>query len=501
MGLKRALLCVALCVCSALPASAFVVSRDTTGRAVRWPTHALPVRYRIGVTGAGEADEALVGAVLRAFQTWNRAPDSYVRFRYAGRTLATRAAPDGENCVIWVTRGWPYRPETIAYTTTWLDHAGHVIDADVELNAERFVWSTLGLPGAVDVQNAVTHECGHALGLAHSLESTETTMFPIILLGEVLKRSLELDDVAGVRALYPIAASEVVVYEPADGVPGTLQPVLDGLLAEAAGNTASIVLRADIDADGEDEFGVFRAGAGPTPASFSVLEARPVDGEPLPVAYDEWEIPAGGEIEDATAVDVDGDGLEEIVVLQYDADLGSQEVLVYDMPRWGDFTRARAQPPVARDAWRIPRDGNLLKLFALRTPAGELGVVRAGADGALEIEISTPPRRGDASEHDAARGESVPVLLPDGFAFTDLDAADLDGDGFDELVVLDQDGLEATVIVYDLVLGLDGPGLALSPRESFGVPLAEDERALALVGVDLDGLGIDQVGILRATIR
>lgn len=498
MSLKRALLAIALCLGSALPASAYVIRRDARGLPVRWPAASLPVRYRVGVSGAAWADEALTGAVVRAFQAWNRVPGSYLRFRCAGRTDATRAAPDGDNCVIWITTGWPYRPETIAYTTVWLDGSSRVIDADIELNAEAFTWSPVGAPGAVDVQNTVAHEVGHFVALAHSLDSTETTMFPIILLGEVLKRSLNPDDVEGLRALYPVVSTELVLYAPAEGPPPRLHPVLDGLLAADASATPSIVLRADADGDGTDELALFRTGERP---SFSILKPSPGDDEPVLVAYDEWTIAAGGEIEDAAALDVDGDGFEELVVLKYDPTLARQEVLVYPMPAWGAVSQADAQPALARDAWRIPEGNNLLALFALRRPGGgSLGVVRA-ADGALELELATPPRVGDTTAADAARGESVTVLLPEAFAATEIDAADLDGDGVDEVIVLDQDGPKATVRIYDLVPHADGAALMLTLRASLPVPLPKGERALGLVGIDLDASGLDRLGVLHAEIQ
>jgi hypothetical protein len=435
-----------------------------------------------------------------AVQTWSRVPGSYLRLRYAGQTTESRPAPDGENCVIWVTRDWPYKPETIAYTTAWIDASGLIIDADIELNAELFTWSAEGAPGTVDTQNAVAHECGHVVGLAHSIDSTGPTMFPIVLLGEVLKRSLETDDLAGVRVLYPLVSSKLALY----GVSDRLRLVLDGLPAFPrsegydGARTPSLVVRTDLDGDGVHELGLFRTGERP---SFSIVEPDPAGGEPIEIAYDAWAIPAQGEVEDAAVLDVDGNGLEELLVLKYDGAGGTQEVLVYDMPAWGQVQEAAARPPMGRDAWRIPRGGNVLAMFALRHFAGtSLGIIRAGRAG-LELELTTPPQAGDMTEADAARGESVPVLLPEHFAFTDIEAADLDGDGTDEVIVLDQDGAKASVSIYDLALDADGPALMLRLRSTMPLEQAQDERALAIVGLDLEGCGADQLGVLRGTIR
>ena len=84
---------------------------------------------------------------------------------------------------------------------------------------------------------------------------------------------------------------------------------------------------------------------------------------------------------------------------------------------------------------------------------------------------------------------------------TDVDAADLDGDGADEVIVLDQDGTRATIQAYDVVAHPDGPALTLELRWSLPVRLPEGERALGLVGVDLDATGLDRLGIRHAEIR
>jgi uncharacterized protein (TIGR03382 family) len=67
----------------------------------------------------------------------------------------------------------------------------------------------------IDLQNTITHEAGHFVGLAHPCgdagEPTcssdpsfaQTTMYPVTTPGDVAKRTLSPDDVAGVCAIYP----------------------------------------------------------------------------------------------------------------------------------------------------------------------------------------------------------------------------------------------------------------------------------------------------------
>jgi hypothetical protein len=80
---------------------------------------------------------------------------------------------------------------------------------DIFVNASR-VWETdLTCPthdcGALDVQNAVTHEIGHALDLYHptAAADAELTMYPGAVNDETKKRDLGAGEVLAMRSLYP----------------------------------------------------------------------------------------------------------------------------------------------------------------------------------------------------------------------------------------------------------------------------------------------------------
>ena len=94
----------------------------------------------------------------------------------------------------------------LALTLLWHDKAtGEILDVDMELNtgAGRFNDCEKIHCGAnmLDLQNTVTHEAGHLLGLGHS-EVLGATMEPSTNSNpETLKRSLEADDTAGYCAL------------------------------------------------------------------------------------------------------------------------------------------------------------------------------------------------------------------------------------------------------------------------------------------------------------
>lgn len=55
----------------------------------------------------------------------------------------------------------------------------------------------------LDIQNAFTHELGHAIGLAHSTDKL-SSMYPQIRPGETLRRTLSKGDVLGIKTLYKI---------------------------------------------------------------------------------------------------------------------------------------------------------------------------------------------------------------------------------------------------------------------------------------------------------
>lgn len=148
---------------------------------------------------------------------------------------------DRYNC--WDT-GDPFHEDSrvIALTTvSYQDATGEIVDADMELNA----WTgagpsppgyyftcvdppapVCGTPGEtgcieVDVQNTVTHEAGHVLGLGHALSeycyptvslASAATMCANASFGETAKRTLAQDDVNGICSIYPAGAPTNVCF-------------------------------------------------------------------------------------------------------------------------------------------------------------------------------------------------------------------------------------------------------------------------------------------------
>jgi len=83
---------------------------------------------------------------------------------------------------------------------------GEIVDADILLNATLGMLTVCSEQCAdrtrdIDIQNAVTHEAGHFLGLAHSNVSG-ATMESRALIGHVEQRTLADDDRSGLCAVY-----------------------------------------------------------------------------------------------------------------------------------------------------------------------------------------------------------------------------------------------------------------------------------------------------------
>ncbi|MGE0788439.1 MAG: matrixin family metalloprotease [Sandaracinaceae bacterium] len=174
------------------------------------------VRLRPAYASSGDLDDATVaGVVARSVNTWNAAgagcPSDFLFVDLGPPTgLSTNLSGgghDGENRIVFREDTWPAGadPGTIALTTTvYRKSTGQILDADVDINGVDFVFTADADPmlTQTDMENTLTHELGHVLGLAH-VPNPEATMFASSETGEVKKRSLDADDIAGLCWIYP----------------------------------------------------------------------------------------------------------------------------------------------------------------------------------------------------------------------------------------------------------------------------------------------------------
>ncbi|HEY3355413.1 MAG TPA: matrixin family metalloprotease [Polyangia bacterium] len=212
MSPSRALV-VAL-VLVAAPAAGFHVNTTDDGRPLHWPAAA--VRYQLDPAGgAPVAADAFGAAVDAAFAAWATVPGGDLALE-PGPAAAGGFGydPDGPNAnvVRWELENWDYEPDAVMLTFThYRVSDGAIVDADILINGVDHDWradqGASGGFGEEDLQNALTHEAGHFVGLGHSPEHPEAAMFPTVAPGEVSKRRLAADDEAGFAAIYAVAGA------------------------------------------------------------------------------------------------------------------------------------------------------------------------------------------------------------------------------------------------------------------------------------------------------
>lgn len=118
---------------------------------------------------------------------------------------------------------WYYEDEVLALTTSTYDlKSGEVYDADIELNSADHTFTVSDTPcmrvsdrecvcpagsacAQTDVENTMTHEVGHVVGLAH-VGLPDSTMFATAPIGETRKREVDPASAEFICDAYPQGA-------------------------------------------------------------------------------------------------------------------------------------------------------------------------------------------------------------------------------------------------------------------------------------------------------
>ena len=188
---------------------------DLNGVPVRWFKN--PVEIKISTVEPMDVSWLdLDGALRRSMETWNAVDQCTLPLLvHSGTTDVTIGeAPEeidafAENTVlpihspeVWSSKG--YSSSLLAITSLTYDRqSGVLVDADIEINDWNHIFSSQdsAVQGANDLENTLTHEIGHLLGMDHS-EDVDATMYGQAPDAEDKKRTLENDDVDGVCDLY-----------------------------------------------------------------------------------------------------------------------------------------------------------------------------------------------------------------------------------------------------------------------------------------------------------
>lgn len=282
---------VAGALLAARPAQAFVRYKTSTGIGFFWPQTCVPVTaYPLSMTDAnGHMDmtsQQIMQAATSAAAAWgaNMNACTFLRINVTESTGPTpEARDDYTNSLIFRTLTWcspsdapgtcSYDPSALAITSVFVDKStGQIQDGDIEVNARNFSWADLVLDPSLasqsqDLQNALTHETGHLIGLDHTcyvpgtvpnppLDNTgtpvpscdaasdavkATTMSALAEPGDTGKRTLAPDDIAAVCDIYPIAM-DPMKCPVTDAAPSGAEACRCGLGADGGGGRAGALL-------------------------------------------------------------------------------------------------------------------------------------------------------------------------------------------------------------------------------------------------------------------
>jgi hypothetical protein len=233
---------------SAGTAQAYVRYRAADGTPYAWATSCVRVTGYPKDLPDMTADEVATAAGAAA-QAWTDVAQDCTYLSIDVELSSEATVPerkDFRNSLIFRHADWcspmdspwtcSYDPAALAITTVFTDGKGKIQDADIEVNSRWWQWGDLTVhpewaKTRQDLQNALTHEFGHLIGLDHTCynpaatavaptdntgspiptcsgappEVRATTMFASATQGDLSKRSLEADDKQAVCDIYPLS--------------------------------------------------------------------------------------------------------------------------------------------------------------------------------------------------------------------------------------------------------------------------------------------------------
>lgn len=166
----------------------------------RWAVAQVPY-YINPANGDGIPEASAIADIQAAADAWATQSNAAISMYYMGKTSGTTATLNGKNEVFFRNAS---KDAAAATTYWWSDSSNRLVEADVVIwdATYKFYAGSSGCSGGVYVRDVMTHEFGHALGIAHSSVSS-ATMYPVIKYCSTAFRSLDADDLAGIEALYP----------------------------------------------------------------------------------------------------------------------------------------------------------------------------------------------------------------------------------------------------------------------------------------------------------
>jgi hypothetical protein len=170
----------------------------------KWGAQQVP--YYVNPVSSDMSGADVLAAIQAGATAWASQSGANIVPAYSGPTTVTSVSLNGRNEVFLREQdaGMMY-----GETYWWSDFSNRLVEADIIFYAGGYVFfkDTAACSGTgVYLADAATHEFGHVLGLGHSSVSN-ASMYPSMGLCSTNVRSLDADDLAGIRALYPPIAT------------------------------------------------------------------------------------------------------------------------------------------------------------------------------------------------------------------------------------------------------------------------------------------------------
>ena len=180
----------------------------------------IPFIYRI----SQDTPEEYAAGINAGAAVWTNVETAYWVFEEGERTSETRNKRDQTNLIFFdvdnSSGSFEEGTSTIAFSMTWSNISAqegfHATESDMVWNARDYPPSAdpnYCPPDQFDLQSIIAHELGHHLGLGHTGSHgsppgigelvPEATMYGYGYYGDTTKRSLHLQDIAGVSEIYP----------------------------------------------------------------------------------------------------------------------------------------------------------------------------------------------------------------------------------------------------------------------------------------------------------
>ncbi len=272
------------------PAAAFSYTLNQTDSG-------MPVKWRYGQklylagnpsSATGFSEDSFRAAVVQGLQQWNLATRGLFDFEYwQGKDPAIyepNTKMNGLSSIFFASNSSEWvDPNVIGFTQVWYNSSnGNLLETDIILNDRNYELTTvssdssyqskgMGTRPKVYLNNIVTHELGHAIGLSHSGEFNSSMLYVEFL----DQANTSCDDVAAARHLYSS-------INPGEGslsgfIAGPSGEGIAGVQVTAISKSRGVPLASVLtDQGGAFHFGSIEAGS-------VALQVQPFQGSPSSV--------------------------------------------------------------------------------------------------------------------------------------------------------------------------------------------------------------------------